>query len=79
MARLVLENIDVEIVEQLERLARKTGNTIEQEARLILLKELVISSDDYGFGTKFSAYFRGIGMDFQIPGDEVDEEMALAK
>jgi antitoxin FitA len=68
MAQLVVRNLDDDVKAKLQERARRHGRSTEEEVREIL-REAVRDEDRAraGFGTRFAAHFKGIGLEEDIP------------
>ena len=66
MARILVRDIDDDIVEQLRSRAAQNGRSIEEEIRIILRNALPAEQDEDaesgGFGTESAALFRSLGL-----------------
>jgi len=68
MAQLVIDNLEDDVRDRLQNLARDHGRTVEEEARNILRAAIVNpSADETGLGTRISQRFAGLGLDHDIP------------
>jgi plasmid stability protein len=67
MAKLVIESIEDDVVERLERRARKHGWSLEELVRDILRDAANDARPTGGLGGEIAALFRGRGLDFDIP------------
>src|SRR5207237_6789129 len=67
MPQLVVQNIEYEVKEQLQRRAKKQGCSLEELVRDILRAAAVNKRPTGGLGTEIAALFRGKGLDFDIP------------
>ena len=67
MAELVIEWIEDDVVECLERRAKKHGCSLEELARDILRDAAKDTRPSGGLGSEIAALFRGSGLDFEIP------------
>ena len=68
MAQLIVRNLDENVKRRLQRRARESGRSLEGEVREILRAAAAESAKrgaTKGFGTRFSAFFKDIGVDLQ--------------
>ena len=66
MAQLVVRNLEENVKRKLQRRARQSGRSLEGEVREILraaAAENPHKTAAPGFGTRFAAYFRNVGVD----------------
>lgn len=65
MAQLVVENLEDEVKEKLQELARSHGRSVEEEAREILRGAVLQQTPpdaSQGLGSRIAARFAGIGL-----------------
>lgn len=65
---LVVDDLDEVVTQKLESLARLHGRTPAEEAREILRAAMMLvpAEDSEGFGTRFSSYFKDVGLEEDI-------------
>ena len=68
MDQLVVDEIEDEVLEKLQKRARCHGRSTEEEVREILRNAVVNENDaPVGLGTQLAEIFRGVGIDEEIP------------
>ena len=65
MAQLVVQ-LDDDVMERLERRARRNGRSTEEEVREILRNAVKNEGELVGLGTRLAATFHGVGIDEEI-------------
>ena len=74
MAQLIVRNLEESVKRRLQRRAQRSGRSLEGEVREILraaAAEISPASSALGFGSRFSSYFRAIGVDIEpFPWEE---------
>jgi len=73
MAQLLLRNLDDGVTERLRQRAQEHGRSVEEEARLIIVDAVAVSTpSEYGWASRVAAEFKDIGF-------TDDEAAALAR
>jgi antitoxin FitA len=67
MAELIIEWIEEDVVERLERRAKNHRRSLEELVRDILRDAVKDTRPSGGLGSEIAALFRGKGFDFDIP------------
>lgn len=72
MAQLIVRNIEEIVKRRLKKRADAHGRSLEGEVREILRKavDTTRAPDQTAFGTRFAAYFAGIGVELERPPRE---------
>jgi plasmid stability protein len=67
MAELVLQNIETEVMERLQRRAKKHGCSLEELVHDILRDAANDKRPAGGLGSEIAALFKDLDFDFEIP------------
>jgi len=68
MAQLIVRDIEDSVKEELRRRAKDSGRSMEQEARDILRRAVLIDRPrEDAAGTRMASLFKDLAIDFEIP------------
>jgi plasmid stability protein len=78
MAQLIVRNLEEAVKRRLKRRAERNGQSMEQEARDILIHALRDDTAPPLLGTLLASRFAGLGLDDSIPEHRGQEARAAA-
>jgi plasmid stability protein len=68
MGELLVDEIEADVLEKLQKRASCHGRSTKEEVREILRNAVIAESDSpVGLGTQLAEIFRGVGIDEEIP------------
>lgn len=67
MASITIRNLDDHVKEKLRIEAAHNGHSMEEEARLILGRALIVTGNSRGLGSRISARFKTQGAELDLP------------
>lgn len=67
MTELLVDEIEDDVLEELQKRARSHGRSTKEEVREILRNAVRAEDNTPGLGTRLANRFRGIGLEQEIP------------